>query len=750
MATVLVWGKAATGALGLSDFEGSCVTAPQQLCLTDDVEIENISSGCNHTLICLKNGSMLSCGANDFKQCGQDMLVSKLGRVESLSVQHVIHVAAGSEHSVALTQAREVFTWGNNDRGQLGRGEVLKSEQEVPKLVKSLAVYSVLQVACGSDHTITLTNDGLIFVWGSNIFGQLGLGRNTDTYQYLPELVSCLRGIPVAQVAAGGNHSFILSKSGAVYGWGKNSFGQLGVNDTEDYRLPQQCRPIRSQRIKYICCGENHTACLTKDGRVFTFGDGSYGQLGHNSNNDEMLPRQVMELSGSEVSQIACGRNHTLAYVPKSGRLYAFGLGESGQLGLSSTDDRNSPFLVPVPFAPASDHDNSLAVMHVDSQGPALRIKTIYAGGDQSFVVAVDADLPIESDDFRTDDSSRNILTLSRDKIEMLHSLNPTDIPSPEITDELEKIFSSASCINGSFLLPNDEHYGSSSKKHGVDMYAVRTFFQDLAAINNIATMQYICTNIEQHLIPMLPASPPDVEALRLYLILPECHLFDEPKLYSAVICPLAKSLLSLTPVALKVFDSWWPSNGSSFFSRLVLIYKQCVEHLLQLTETTNLFEVNKRQVGLVTCLDMLQKLSQVNEDNNQMIPYNKFYVSDIQERVNIRADYINWVQKTTNRIKVGGVMIQGLYFCNYPFLFDGAAKSVILQTDATLQMQYAVDSAQRQNVWSFFSGLATQQQPHDPVSPCFILIITRQNLVQDTLRQLQGKQSAHFKKPLK
>lgn len=61
-----------------------------------------------------------------------------------------------------------------------------------------------------------------MFVWGSNSYGQLGLGKGTDSNQSQPELISCLKGIPVLQVIAGGNHSFILSKSGAVYGWGRN------------------------------------------------------------------------------------------------------------------------------------------------------------------------------------------------------------------------------------------------------------------------------------------------------------------------------------------------------------------------------------------------------------------------------------------------------------------------------------------------------------------------------------------------
>ncbi|GFS24487.1 RCC1 and BTB domain-containing protein 2 [Elysia marginata] len=377
------------------------------------------------------------------------------------------------------------MTWGSNEEGQLGRGDVSEQASREPKLIGTLATdrHEVIQVTCGSDHTMVLTDAGLVGVWGSNSFGQLGIGRSVSHINH-PEFITCLKGIPMAQVAAGGNHSFVLSKSGAVYGWGRNTFGQLGVKDTKDHDKPTQCWQLRSQRIKYICCGENHTACLTLDGRVFTFGAGSYGQLGHKSYDNEVLPKQVLELSGSEVSQIACGR------------------------------------------------------------------------------------------------------------LEMLRHLQADECPPPEVSDEIIKIFSSSSCLNGSFLLSEDKHFGSSSKKHSVNMSDVREFFQELAKLSNVKIIQNISTCIEQTLIPLLPTAPPDVESLRLYLMLPECHLFEESKLYSSIICPLAESLLALDKIDQNVFDNWWSSNQPSYFNRLVKTYKSCVEYLLRPPQPSDPLEV--------------------------------------------------------------------------------------------------------------------------------------------------------------
>lgn len=96
--------------------------------------------------------------------------------------------------------------------------------------------------------------------------------------------------------------------SGAVYGWGKNFFGQLGLGDTVDRPQPTQLKSLRFQRVTYIRCGMDHTAALTRDGGVFTFGAGMYGQLGHCTSANEMLPRKVLELMGTTVTQICCGR----------------------------------------------------------------------------------------------------------------------------------------------------------------------------------------------------------------------------------------------------------------------------------------------------------------------------------------------------------------------------------------------------------------------------------------------------------
>lgn len=164
----------------------------------------------------------------------------------------------------------------------------------------------------------------------------------------IPTLIKSLQGVPIAFICCGANHSFAVTKSGAVFGFGKNLFGQLGLNDTLSRQFPTQLKTLRSIGVRYIAAGDDFSVFLTRDGGVFTCGLGTFGQLGHGNFSNEILPRMVMELMGSTVTQISCGRKHTLVFV--RGRIYAFGIGGSGQLGNKLTKNSSTPQLVIGPW----------------------------------------------------------------------------------------------------------------------------------------------------------------------------------------------------------------------------------------------------------------------------------------------------------------------------------------------------------------------------------------------------------------
>lgn len=172
-----------------------------------------------------------------------------------------------------------------------------------------------------------------------------------------------------------------MCRSGAVFGWGKNTFGQLGVSDNQSKFYPVHLKTIRSIGVRHISAGEDFSAFLTIDGGVFTCGCGTFGQLGHGNANNEILPRKVIELMGTVCSQITCGNRHTLTLVPSRGRVYGFGLGGSGQLGNRTAKNSQVPQVVAGPWTPA----NGVPMMNMDLNEYPLSVKRIFCGGDHSF-----------------------------------------------------------------------------------------------------------------------------------------------------------------------------------------------------------------------------------------------------------------------------------------------------------------------------------------------------------------------------
>ncbi|XP_067902491.1 probable E3 ubiquitin-protein ligase HERC3 isoform X2 [Heterodontus francisci] len=257
---------------------------------------------------------------------------------------------SGTSHILYVSEAGNVFFSQLQNKKRRVNAKPFNITE--PQLLRHFAEKCVIQVACGNNHSLALCKDGQVFAWGQNTGGQLGVGRTSHSV-LSPQCVTSLAGIPLAQIAAGAAHSFALSLSGAVFSWGRNNHGQLGLNDTKNRHLPTYVKLLECKRIVYISCGAQHTALLTKYGLVFTCGAGGYGQLGHKTKSDEFEPRLVAGLLGSKVSQIACGSYHTLVLLASSGKIYSFSHGAKGQVGNGKDSHQFAPcpitFLIGIP-----------------------------------------------------------------------------------------------------------------------------------------------------------------------------------------------------------------------------------------------------------------------------------------------------------------------------------------------------------------------------------------------------------------
>nr|XP_049609676.1 retinitis pigmentosa GTPase regulator b isoform X2 [Syngnathus scovelli] len=236
-------------------------------------------------------------------------------------------IACGDEHTALITENGKLFMFGSNNWGQLGLGS--KVTVNKPTCVRALKSEKVQLVACGRNHTLICTAEGHVYATGGNSEGQLGLGdcNERTSFQRLKFFDSYG---PIKMLAAGSNTSAALTESGELFMWGDNSEGQVGLGKESYACLPQEVSA--GQPIAWVSCGYYHSAYVTADGALYTFGERDSGKLGLGT--DQLSRHRVPQLVKSmpePVTQVACGGGHTVA-VTENG-VYAFGLGQFGQLG---------------------------------------------------------------------------------------------------------------------------------------------------------------------------------------------------------------------------------------------------------------------------------------------------------------------------------------------------------------------------------------------------------------------------------
>ncbi|XP_063466311.1 probable E3 ubiquitin-protein ligase HERC3 isoform X5 [Symphalangus syndactylus] len=678
---MLCWGYWSLGQPGISTNLQGIVAEPQVCGFISDRSVKEVACGGNHSVFLLEDGEVYTCGLNTKGQLGHEREGNKPEQIGALADQHIIHVACGESHSLALSDRGQLFSWGAGSDGQLG---LMTTEDSVavPRLIQKLNQQTILQVSCGNWHCLALAADGQFFTWGKNSHGQLGLGKEFPS-QASPQRVRSLEGIPLAQVAAGGAHSFALSLSGAVFGWGMNNAGQLGLSDEKDRESPCHVKLLRTQKVVYISCGEEHTAVLTKSGGVFTFGAGSCGQLGHDSMNDEVNPRRVLELMGSEVTQIACGRQHTLAFVPSSGLIYAFGCGARGQLGTGHTCNVKCPSPVKGYWAAHSGQLSARAdrfKYHI--------VKQIFSGGDQTFVLCSKYENSSPAVDFRTMNQA-HYTSLINDETIAVWRQKLSEHSNANTINGVVQILSSAACWNGSFLEKKiDEHFKTSPKIPGIDLNSTRVLFEKLMNSQHSMILEQILNSFESCLIPQLSSSPPDVEAMRIYLILPEFPLLQDSKYYITLTIPLAMAILRLDTNPSKVLDNWWSQVCPKYFMKLVNLYKGAVLYLLRGRKTFLIPVLFNNYI--TAALKLLEKLYKVNLKVKH-VEYDTFYIPEISNLVDIQEDYLMWFLHQAGMARPS-IIQDTVTLCSYPFIFDAQAKTKMLQTDAELQMQVIFD----------------------------------------------------------
>lgn len=322
----------------------------------------------------------------------------------------IVKVAASDNLSVAVDGEGHLWAWGTfiDDGKKCFKNDV--KYQRTP--IEITTVRNVVDVACGKDHVLILDRSGTVYSWGVGSSCQLGVKVNPNlrTRVFGPLKIPGLN--KVKRVFAGEYHSFALKEDGKVFSWGLNNFGQAGnselVGDGAIIEKPTHAPFFDDKNIVEIAGGNHHSLALTKDGDIYAFGEMNFHQLGLNPAN---LPEStVREKNGTpayvpvptkieapglpKFKAIATGSDHSLAISAEDGSIWTWGFGETYQLGHGKPAGEDSP----------EDEEVPKRIDNTATRG----VNMVFVGAGGQFSVA--AGLPREEDVQKKEEEKKDVV----------------------------------------------------------------------------------------------------------------------------------------------------------------------------------------------------------------------------------------------------------------------------------------------------------------------------------------------------
>jgi alpha-tubulin suppressor-like RCC1 family protein len=268
--TVWTWGSNLYGALGngLSGTQNNSSTPIQVLVINN---VKAISAGGWHSVALKQDGTVWTWGWNDDGQIGDGSNTNKTIPTQVPNLNNVVQIAAGSYHNLALKNDGTVWAWGDNLYGQLGDGS--NSDKNTP--VQVLGLNNVVQIASGRFFSMAVKSDGTLWAWGQNLYGQLG--DNTTNDKNTPIQVQGIDNVSTL-IACGAFHTIAIKNDGTVWTWGRNTYGNLGNNTVNNSSIPIQLTDVSN--VQGVAAGTNFTTLFKNDGTFWGCGRNASGQLG--------------------------------------------------------------------------------------------------------------------------------------------------------------------------------------------------------------------------------------------------------------------------------------------------------------------------------------------------------------------------------------------------------------------------------------------------------------------------------------
>ncbi|KAK3275781.1 hypothetical protein CYMTET_16107, partial [Cymbomonas tetramitiformis] len=704
------WGRGDFGQIG----QGSeaDISTPIQIEVLREKCIVHVASNVFHSCVVTADGELFMFGLNENGQLGCKNRATQLvpARLDAFESYKVVHAACGQMHTVVVTHQGTLASWGAAEFGQLGHGEAVGVELPHPRIIKGTAELRFAQVACGAQHTLALTTSGHVFAFGQGTFGALGLGDEEN--RFVPTRLESLWATGIVQVACGENHSGALALCGEVYTWGRGKYGQLGQGTTSSSSVPGLV-PGLGGRVQHFSCGGDHCGAVNSAGELYVWGRSTWGQTGSGGTGNETSPKRVAgPLAGRKVVMTALGSKHTLVLC-SDGSVYAWGNDEQGQTGYADRKTRLAPTLVtnmplkPILFLQAGgDHSMAVILERADHEGMSPQM---IGQQLQKYGIGV---RPLQLPPL----------------LEMAKALQASAASNPpakvsEVLNAVKDVFSSAGFLVGGFLRTGTRSSGG----HGLQVEVVESLYKCLLETYNTEVLSALaaackqCTEGLRQLVQVDSTAEVQAHWLPTVLVLLQSPLNGEPAHAEALLPKLYELVLNLHATNQEQIVAWLQSYPAEIFgARFVRAGQRYIsQHLAKGRKNA--------EDSIIATAKVLALFHAANEKAN-ILPYSEFYNTDLSQYLNLKEEYMRWVQPQES--EATNVFVS---FCQLPFLLTPETKTCILQGEANLV---------KHHMYRMYNGLYTN-------SEFLNLRIRREHLLEDALEQIV-RSSQDLKKPLR
>ena len=331
--TLFTWGFNNRGQLG----DNTTVNKSNPIqTVTGGINWKQISCGATYTAAIKTDGTLWTFGENTtYGQLGDNTVVSKSSPIQTITfATNWKSVVCGYLHTAAIKTDGTLWTWGYNGYGQLGENTITPRSSPVQTITGG---FNWKQVSAGYVNTAAINTNGTLWNWGRNNYGQLG--DNTIVRKSSP-VQTVAFGTNWKQISAGYVNTAAIKNDGTLWTWGRNNYGQLGDNTIVDKSSPVQT-VVFGTNWKQVFSGREYTAAIKTDGTLWCWGKNINGQLGDSTIVSKSSPVQTIAF-GTNWKQASCGYAH-IAAIKTDGTLWCWGYNAIGQLGDNTTTNRSSP-----------------------------------------------------------------------------------------------------------------------------------------------------------------------------------------------------------------------------------------------------------------------------------------------------------------------------------------------------------------------------------------------------------------------